>query len=126
MRGKTVFSPGAPEPVGPYSQAIDTGSMIFISGQIPLDPDSGEIVGTTAAEQAGRVLKNIAAILSACGLGLHSVVKTTVYLRSMDDFAAVNAVYDEMFNGWKPARAVIEAAALPKNVLVEIEAVACR
>jgi 2-iminobutanoate/2-iminopropanoate deaminase len=126
MKHKTVMSPHAPAPIGPYSQAIDTGSLVFVSGQIPLDPATRAVTGTTIEEQARAALLNLKAVLSAASLDVGSLVKTTVFLRSMADFPAFNAVYERELDGWKPARSVVEASGLPKNVLVEIEAVACR
>ncbi|MBN2225793.1 MAG: RidA family protein [candidate division Zixibacteria bacterium] len=121
-----VFTTDAPAAVGPYSQAVKVacGTMIFCSGQIPLDPQSGKIVGTTAAEQADQVLKNLSAVLHAAGAELKHVVKTTVFLTSMGDFTAVNEVYAKYFTLELPARAAIEISRLPKDVKVEIEAVA--
>ncbi|HUI90818.1 MAG TPA: Rid family detoxifying hydrolase [Chitinivibrionales bacterium] len=126
MDKKIILTPRAPQPIGPYSQAIDTGPLIFISGQIPLDPKTGAIVGSTIQEQAEQALKNLLAILASQSLDASALVMTTVFLKSMADFQAFNAVYEKGLSGWKPARSVVEAAGLPKNVLVEIEAVACR
>jgi 2-iminobutanoate/2-iminopropanoate deaminase len=123
---KIIITPNAPKPIGPYSQALDTGNIVFISGQIPLDPQTGSVVGNTIQEQATQALKNLKAILGSQSLDITSLVKTTVFLRSMADFPAFNAVYEEELNGWKPARSVVEVSGLPKNVLVEIEAIACR
>jgi 2-iminobutanoate/2-iminopropanoate deaminase len=116
----------APQPIGPYSQAIDTGALVFVSGQIPLDPVSGTVTGDSIEEQATRALMNLNAVLAAAGLTPGSLVKTTVFLRSMSDFAAFNAVYGRLLDGAKPARSVVEVSALPKGVMVEIEAIACR
>jgi 2-iminobutanoate/2-iminopropanoate deaminase len=126
MRPEAIFTPQAPKPIGPYSQAITASNLLFISGQIPLDPASGAVVGATIAEQARQALGNLKAILSSQSLGANALVKTTVFLRSMADFTAFNAVYEEALGGAKPARSVVEVSGLPKNVLVEIEAVACR
>lgn len=116
----------APAAVGPYSQAvkIDCGKLIFCSGQIPMDPKSGEIVGDTATEQAEQVLKNLKAVLTAAGAGMENVVKATVFLTNMDDFIAVNEVYAKYFTTDLPARAAVQVARLPKDVKVEIEAIA--
>jgi len=116
----------APAAVGPYSQAvkIDCGKLIFCSGQIPMDPKSGEIVGDTATEQAEQVLKNLKAVLSAAGAGMENVLKATVFLTNMDDFVAVNEVYAKYFTTDLPARAAVQVARLPKEVKVEIEAIA--
>jgi 2-iminobutanoate/2-iminopropanoate deaminase len=126
MKPKIIVTSNAPAPIGPYSQAIDTGSLIFISGQIPLDPVTGAIVGNTIQEQATQALKNLKAILGSQAIDTFALVKTTVFLRSMTDFPAFNAVYEEALLGAKPARSVVEVSCLPKNVLVEIEAIACR
>ncbi len=116
----------APAAVGPYSQAIkvDAGKMIFCSGQIPLDPISGKIMGASAGEQAEQVLKNLSAVLHAAGAELKNVVKANIYLTSMADFQAVNDVYARYFTLDLPARACVEVARLPKDVKVEIEAIA--
>jgi 2-iminobutanoate/2-iminopropanoate deaminase len=116
----------APAAVGPYSQAVkvSAGTMIFCSGQIPLDPVSGKIIGTTAPEQFEQCLKNLQAVLKAAGAELKHVVKTNVYLTSMGDFAAINEVYAKYFTIDLPARAAVEVSRLPKDVKIEIEAVA--
>ena len=116
----------APLPVGPYSQAIWCADMLFISGQIPLDPATGDVAGTTIASQARQALANLLAICASQGLSSRSLVKTTVYLRSMDDFGGFNAVYASMLDDARPARSVAAVSGLPKNVLIEIEAIACR
>lgn len=123
---EVIKTSGAPAAIGPYSQAIKIpcGTMIFCSGQIPLDPKEGKIIGITAAEQAEQVLKNIQAILLAAGAEMKHVVKTTIYLTSMNDFAAVNEVYGKYFTIDMPARATVEVSRLPKDVKVEIEAIA--
>ena len=126
MKPKIITTSNAPTPIGPYSQAIDTGNLVFISGQIPLDPQTGAVVGSTIQEQAAKALKNLKAILGSQSLDTTSLVKTTVFLRSMADFPAFNAIYEEALSGWKPARSVVEVSGLPKNVLIEIEAIACR
>lgn len=120
----TVATAGAPQAIGPYSQAVVVDGMVYTAGQIPLDPRSGAVVGTTTAEQTEQVLANLAAILGAAGSGLAQVVKTTVYLLDMADFAAMNEVYAKHFASHKPARSTVQAAALPKGVRVEIDAVA--
>ena len=114
----------APAAIGPYSQAVALGDLLFCSGQIALDPVRGEIVGETAAEQARVVLRNLAAVLEAGGSTMGRVCKTTVFLQSMGDFAAVNEVYAEAFRDHRPARATVAVSTLPKNVLVEIDAIA--
>ena len=119
-----VVAEGAPKAIGPYSQAVVVDGMVYTAGQIPLDPKTGGIVGKTTAEQAEQVLKNLGAILKAAGSGLELVVKTTVYLVDMADFPALNEVYAKHFPTHKPARSTIQAAALPKAVRVEIDAIA--
>jgi 2-iminobutanoate/2-iminopropanoate deaminase len=126
VASKPIFTTNAPAPIGPYSQAIDTGQFVFCSGAIPLDPESGTVMGSTIQEQARHALANLNAVLAAAGCTAASIVKTTVFLRSMGDFASFNAVYEEALGGAKPARSVVEVSALPKGVLVEIEAIACR
>jgi 2-iminobutanoate/2-iminopropanoate deaminase len=123
---RTISTEAAPAAIGPYSQAVRMGKWIFCSGQIPLDPASGELVGETAAEQAQRVLANLAAVLDAAGAGFDRVVKTTIYLKDLGDFAVVNEVYANAFGDHRPARATVEVSRLPKDVLVEIDAVARR
>lgn len=119
-----ISSSGAPAAIGPYSQAIRAGDVLFCSGQIPLDPATGELVGGGIAEQTARVLENLAAVLAAAGLGPGDVVKTTVFLMSMADFPAMNEVYARFFADVPPARSTIGVAALPRGALVEIEAIA--
>jgi len=126
MSIRPIFTDRAPQPVGPYSQAVEAAPFLFISGQIPLDPLNGTVVGSTTAEQAVAALSNLKAILSAAGLAPHNLVKTTVFLRNMADFSAFNEVYQRELGGAAPARSVVEVSALPKGVLVEVEAVACR
>ena len=126
MEPSAVFTPNAPKPIGPYSQAVAAGQFLFISGQIPLVPASNALVGPTIGEQTRQAIKNLKAVLSSQSLELSSLVKTTVFLRSMIDFAAFNTVYEEELAGAKPARSVVEVSGLPKNVLIEIEAIACR
>ena len=116
----------APGAIGPYSQAVAVDGWIFLSGQIALDPATGTIAGETAAEQTRQVMKNLAAVLSAGGAGLDQVVKTTIFLKDMGDFAAVNEAYAEALGEHRPARATVEVSRLPKDVLVEIDAVARR
>ena len=115
----------APAAIGPYSQAMASGSLIYTSGQIPLVPETGEFVQGGIEEQTEQVIKNLAAVLAAAGSGLDKVVKTTCFLQNMSDFAAFNGVYERYFTG-KPARSCVAVAALPKGALVEIEAVAER
>jgi 2-iminobutanoate/2-iminopropanoate deaminase len=119
-----IQTSSAPGPIGPYSQAIRAGGFIFLSGQIALDPASGAVVAGGVSEQTRQVMRNLAAVLAAAGSGLDRVVKTTIFLRSLEDFAEVNRVYAEYLGEAKPARATVEVSRLPKDVLVEIEAVA--
>jgi 2-iminobutanoate/2-iminopropanoate deaminase len=114
----------APRPIGPYSQAIRAGGFIFVSGQIPLHPHTGSIQGADIASQTDQVMKNMTAILEAAGSGLAKVVKTTVYLTDLNNFSGFNLVYEEHFGGIKPARSTVQVARLPKEVLLEIEAIA--
>lgn len=121
---KRIYTPNAPEPIGPYSQAIDAEGVLFCSGQIPIDPQTGELVAGDVAAQAERALRNLEAVLKAAGKSFDDVVKTTLYLTDMADFAAVNAVYDRYFGSVKPARSTVAVAALPKNARIEIDCVA--
>ncbi len=121
---ETVNTEKAPRPVGPYSQAVRAGGFIFVSGQIPLDPVTGEVAANDIAAQTRRAVENLKAILEKAGSGLDKVVKTTLYLKDLRDFARCNEIYAEYFGESKPARSTIEAAALPKGVLLEIDAVA--
>jgi 2-iminobutanoate/2-iminopropanoate deaminase len=114
----------APAAIGPYSQAMVAGGLVFTAGQIPLDPQSMQIVEGDVAVQTERVMQNIAAVLQAAGADLSTVVKTTVFLRDMNDFAAMNEVYGRHFGDHKPARSTVQVARLPRDVAVEIEAVA--
>ena len=113
----------APAAIGPYSQAITTGGLVFTSGQIPIDPASGSIAANDIAGQARQAIQNLAAVLEAAGSGLDKVVKTTCFLTDINDFAVFNEIYAELFPG-KPARSCVEVSNLPKGALVEIEAVA--
>jgi 2-iminobutanoate/2-iminopropanoate deaminase len=121
---KRVHTPQAPAAIGPYSQAIVAGNLVFTAGQIPLDPATMEVKGKDASEQTARVLANLRAILEASGASLSSVVKTTVFLADMGDFAAMNEVYTREFGDHKPARSTVQVARLPKDVKVEIDAIA--
>ena len=124
MPRSVVFSPNAPKPVSAYSQAISTGSLLFLAGQIPLDPVTGQVVSGTVAEETERVIANIKAVLAAAGAGLEHIVKTTVYLTDMADFAAFNAAYSSHFVQDPPARTTVAVTALPLGVRVEVEAIA--
>ena len=119
-----IATEGAPKAIGPYSQALVAGGFVYVSGQIPLDPVSGELLGADTASQTERVLDNLEAILEAAGVGLTRVVRTTIYLTDLGDFAAVNEVYARRFGDHRPARATLQVAALPKGSRVEIDAVA--
>lgn len=121
---RNVHTDNAPGAIGPYSQAVVAGKMVFCSGQIPLDPKSGNMVAGTIAEQTNRVLLNLTAVLKEAGGGLSKVVKTTVFLADMNDFQEMNKEYARHFGDHKPARAAVQAAALPKGARVEIEAIA--
>ena len=114
----------APQAIGPYSQAIVAGNLVFTAGQIPLDPATGEIVPGDIAAQTARVLDNLRGILEAAGSSLQKVVKTTVFLADMNDFAAMNEVYARYFGDHRPARSTVQAGRLPRDVRVEIEAIA--
>jgi len=127
MNARTVVAtPGAPSPVGPYSQGVQLGPWVWTSGQVGLDPETGRIDGADAAAQADRALRNIEAILQAAGARLQDVVRTTVFLADMDDFAAVNAVYARYFTSGFPARACVQVVRLPLGARVEIDALAVR
>ncbi|MBQ7387928.1 MAG: RidA family protein [Paludibacteraceae bacterium] len=123
---KVISSADAPKAVGPYSQAIEKNGVLFLSGQIPLDPLSGQIVGNTIEQQTQQIFKNMNAVLSAAGYSLDDVVKTTVFLTNIDDFATVNAVYGRYFTTEAPARSAVAVMALPKGAMVEIEAIAIK
>lgn len=123
---KVISSADAPKAVGPYSQAIEKNGVLFLSGQIPLDPLIGQIVGNTIEQQTQQIFKNMNAVLSAAGYSLDDVVKTTVFLTNIDDFATVNAVYGRYFTTEVPARSAVAVMALPKGAMVEIEAIAIK
>jgi 2-iminobutanoate/2-iminopropanoate deaminase len=124
MTRKIIKTDQAPAAIGPYSQANAAGGFLFTAGQIPLDPATMEIVGETAAEQARLALTNAKAVVEAGGLTLDNVVKVTVFIRDMGEFAAINEVYQTFFTGEPPARSVVEVSGLPKDVLVEVEMIA--
>jgi 2-iminobutanoate/2-iminopropanoate deaminase len=119
-----ISTENAPGAIGPYSQAVKTGNMVFLSGQIPIDPQTGEFVSGGVAEQTEQVLKNLSAVLEAAGMSLNNVVKTSVFLADMNDFTAMNEVYARYFSENKPARATVQAARLPRDARVEIECIA--
>lgn len=124
MPKKHFETPNAPRPIGPYSQAVAAGGFLFVSGQIALDPGSGQIVEGDIEAQTERVLENLVAILAGAKMGAENVVKTTVYLRDMAEFPRMNEVYSRYFGKEAPARSTIQAAALPKGVAVEIDLIA--
>ena len=126
MKRQVVSTDAAPQAVGPYSQAVWAGDILFCAGQIPLDPATGNMVAGGIAEQTTRVLENIRALLRSQGLDLANVVKTTVFLTDLDHFTAMNAVYARFFAQSPPARSTVQVTRLPKDALVEIEAIACR
>ena len=119
-----ISTANAPAAIGSYSQAVRAGNLLFISGQVPLDPASGQPVEATIQAQAARSLENVKAILAQAGAGMENVVKTTVFLKDMEDFAEMNRIYQTFFPENCPARSAVQAARLPKDVLVEIEAIA--
>ncbi len=119
-----ISTENAPGAIGPYSQAVRVENMVFVSGQIPINPQTGEFVSSDVAEQTEQVLKNLSAVLEAAKSSLNNVVKTTVFLADMNDFAAMNEVYAKHFSENKPARATVEAARLPRDARVEIDCIA--
>jgi 2-iminobutanoate/2-iminopropanoate deaminase len=121
---EAISSVGAPKAIGPYSQAIRAGQLLFLSGQVPLDPATGQLVGGDIAAQTRRVMDNLGAVLNAAGLSFADVVRTTIFLADINDFAAVNEVYGSYFSAPAPARATVQVARLPKDARVEIDAVA--
>ena len=123
---RIVSTDSAPQAIGPYSQAVQIGEWVFSSGQIPLDPRTGQFVEGGIAEQTEQVLKNLGEVLRAAGVGLQDVVKTTVYLADMDDFAAMNEAYGRFFPENPPARSTVQAARLPRDARVEIDVIAIR
>ncbi|MBU0551359.1 RidA family protein [Myxococcota bacterium] len=123
---RPIQTPAAPAAIGPYSQAIEAQGVVYLSGQIPLDPATMTLVGETAAEQTHQVMNNLSAVLKAAGCGFEHVVRCTIYLADMGDFAAVNEVYGGYMPTPPPARATIQVARLPKDALVEIDAIAVK
>jgi 2-iminobutanoate/2-iminopropanoate deaminase len=121
---EAITSPGAPKAIGPYSQAVRAGQLLFVSGQVPLDPATGQLVEGDIAAQTRRVFANLAAVLEAGGRTFADVVRTTVFLADMNDFAAVNEVYGSYFSEPYPARATVQVARLPKDARVEIDVIA--
>ncbi|HEX2236459.1 MAG TPA: RidA family protein [Actinomycetota bacterium] len=124
MSRSVVTTNDAPEAIGPYSQAVTANGVVYCSGQVPLEPASGELVGGSVGDQTRRCLSNLAAVLTAAGSGLERVVKVTAYLTDMEDFPVFNEVYGEFFSSDPPARATVGVAALPKGARVEVECVA--
>ena len=121
---EVVFTPRGPKPIGPYSQGIKANGLLFVSGQVALDAQSDEMVGTDVRQQTERVMENLKVILEAAGTSLKHVVKTTVFLKDMNDFPAMNEVYARFFTATPPARSTVQAARLPKDALVEIDVIA--
>ena len=121
---EVISTNDAPQAIGPYSQAIKANGFVFASGQIAIDPATQQLIGGDVAVQTDRVLKNVSSILKAAGTGLEKVVRSTVFLKNMSDFAAMNQVYGRYFSTAPPARSTVEAARLPKDVLVEIDVIA--
>jgi len=121
---QVILTDRGPKPIGPYSQAVRSNGFLFVSGQVALDPKSGEFVGTDIRQQTERVLENLKAILEAAGVSLHHVVKTTVFLKDMNDFTAMNETYARFFTAAPPARSTVQAARRPKDALVEIDVIA--
>lgn len=121
---QAISTSNAPAALGPYSQAVQVGNLLFLSGQVPIDPATGSVVEGGIQEQARQSLTNLKAILNEAGTNMGAVVKTTVFLKSMDDFAAMNEVYAQFFQQPYPARSAVQVAKLPKDVLVEVEAIA--
>jgi 2-iminobutanoate/2-iminopropanoate deaminase len=124
MSGRTIITESAPRAIGPYSQGIASAGLLFLSGQVPIDPKTGTLVQGTIQVEVARVLENLKAVLEAAGTGLEAVVRTTVYLTSLKDFEAMNEVYARYFGDNRPARSTIQVAALPKGARVEIDAIA--
>jgi len=124
MDKKSIFTEKAPKAIGPYSQAISSGNMIFTSGQLGIDPVTGDIVKGTIQDETRQALNNLKAVLEAAGATLNDVVKTTVFIKDMNQFSLINEVYSEFFSQHKPARSCVEVARLPKDGNVEVEAVA--
>ena len=120
---KTIATPNAPQAIGPYSQAILYGDFLFVSGQIAIDPSTGDIIAGDIENQTDRILKNITAVIEAAGMSLQNVVKCTCFLKDMNDFTKFNAVYENYFGEILPARETVEVARLPKDALVEVSAI---
>jgi 2-iminobutanoate/2-iminopropanoate deaminase len=124
MAKEVISTTAAPAAIGPYSQAVRVGNLLFVSGQIPIDPATGEVVAGDIRVQTGQVMKNLAAIVEAAGSSLDRVAKTTVYLRDLSEFSAMNEVYAQFFGGDPPARATVQVARLPRDAAIEIDLIA--
>ncbi len=124
MQKKALLTDKAPQPIGPYSQAIQAGQFLFLAGQVPLDPESGQLIEGDIVAQTRRAMDNVMAVLENAGLGPGHVVKTTIYLADMADFAAMNEVYGSYFKDTPPARAAVEVARLPKDARIEVDVIA--
>lgn len=123
---KVIHTEKAPKAIGPYSQAIAVGNFLFCSGQIPLDANSMEVVANDVEKQTEKVIENMKAVLSANEMNLHNIVKTTVFIKDMNEFPKINAIYEKLFGDHRPARSTVEVARLPKDVKVEIECIAAK
>lgn len=126
MSREIVFSKNAPAPIGPYSQAVKVGNVLYVSGQIALDADTGDLINENITEETHAVMKNLDAILAAAQFSFNDVVKCTIYIRNMDDFTAINEAYGQYFKSSPPARETVEVSKLPKNVNVEISCIAVK
>jgi len=126
MEKEIIETEKAPSAIGPYSQAVAAGDFIFLSGQIPINPENGQLITAGIEEQTKRVIENLEAVLEAAGSSLENVVKTTIYLASMSDYSTVNEIYLRYFGSSRPARATVEVSRLPKDVKIEIEAIAIK
>ena len=124
MKKKVIQTDKAPKAIGPYSQAIQAGNLLFLSGQIPLDPKTGELTGDDICQQTQQVLENIKGLLESQGLGMRDVVKVTIFLKDMGNFNQMNEIYSTHFSSFPPARSTVEVAKLPRNAEIEIEAIA--
>ena len=125
---EVITTIGAPQAIGPYSQAVKSGNgeILFCSGQIPIDPENGQVIDGSPEMQADQVMKNLKAVIETAGFGMDDVMKTTIFLTDMNSFAGVNKVYESYFKGNFPARSTVQVSALPRGVSVEIEAIVCR
>ncbi|AYQ36078.1 MULTISPECIES: RidA family protein [Runella] len=126
MSKKIIFTTAAPSPIGPYSQAVMVGDTLYVSGQIPIDPDNGDLVTGNIENEARQVMLNIGAILKEAGLHYHNIIKTSIFLKDMNNFGKVNEVYGHFFSGHYPARETVEVSRLPKDVNVEISVIAVK